>query len=97
MNLIYEKIMEKIKSQSQFELKINIELTEDEARALKEFTVFGTDAFLKVFYENLGKTTLSRHEKGVISLFETIRKEIPKHLNKADKVRKILIDEINNK
>lgn len=86
--------MEKVKSESQFELNINLQLTEVEARALKELTVFGTEPFLKVFYEKLGKTSLQRHEKGIISLFETIRSELPKHLNKADKVRKILIDEI---
>lgn len=86
--------MEKVKSESQFELKINLQLTEVEARALKELTVFGTEPFLKVFYEKLGKTSLQSHEKGIISLFETIKSELPKHLNKADKVRKILIDEI---
>lgn len=55
--------MEKIKSQSAFELNIVLQLTETEARALKEFTVFGVDAFLKVFYEKLGKSTLEPHEK----------------------------------
>lgn len=85
---------EKIQSSSNVELNITLKITESEARALKEFTVFGTETFLKVFYEKLGKTTLSRHESGVYSLFETIKKELPKHLNKIDKVRKILNDEI---
>lgn len=79
-----------IKSQSQFDIVINLTLTEVEARALRELTVFGTDAFLKVFYEKLGKTTLERHEKGLRSLFETIKSELPRHLNKADEVRKLL-------
>jgi len=79
-----------IRSQSKFDIEINITLTEIEARALRELTVYGTDVFLKVFYEKLGRSTLETHEKGIISLFETIKKELPQHLNKADRVRELL-------
>jgi len=79
-----------VKSQSKFDIEINITLTEVEARALRELTVYGSETFLKVFYEKLGRSTLEEHEKGLISLFETIRQELPKHLNKADQVRELL-------
>jgi hypothetical protein len=79
----------KINSFANFEVNITLKLTEVEARALRELTVYGTDAFLKVFYQHLGKSTLGPHEKGLISLFETIKKELPKHLYKVDSVRQL--------
>lgn len=82
--------MEKIKSVSTFEVKINLELTEVEARALEAITVYGTKSFLDYFYRDLGKHYLQPHEKGVYSLFETIKSELPKHLNKANEIREII-------
>jgi len=79
----------KIKSTSQFEFQVILVLTESEARALQVFTEYGTKVFLEVFYKYLGKEPLVPHEKGVISLFETIKSELPKHLNKFDKMRNI--------
>lgn len=79
----------KINSTSNFEVSITLKLTEVEARALGQLTVYGTPTFLKVFYEKLGKSYLQPHEKGIISLFETIRKELPQHIAKADKARKV--------
>lgn len=82
--------MEKIKSSSKIELKINLLLTEVEARALKALTVFGTKAFIKVYTEQLSKYELKDHIPGIESLFETIKQELPQHLNKIDKAREAL-------
>ncbi len=79
--------MEKIKTQSSVEVNIILSITEQEARALKELTGYGADNFLKFFYENLGRYYLEPHEKGLRSLFETIKQELPKHLDKADRAR----------
>ncbi|MCC9016947.1 hypothetical protein [Flavobacterium lipolyticum] len=76
-------------SNANLEFNITLKLSESEARALEQLTVYGTDAFLKVFYQHLGKSTLGPQEKGLISLFETIRKELPKHFNKMDNVRQM--------
>jgi hypothetical protein len=78
-----------IKSTSQFNVQIQLQLTEDEARALEAIVGYGVEEFLKCFYEHLGKHYLEPHEKGVESLFETIKNELPKHLQKADDVRDV--------
>lgn len=80
----------KIKSESIYSLGVTLLLTEEEVRALSVLPSYGTDSFLECFYTKLGKHYLSPHEKGLRSLFETIKKELPKHLKKADEVRKII-------
>lgn len=82
---------DKIKSASNVEVTVWLKLTESEARALKALTVYGSDEFLKFFYETLGKLYLEPHSKGLISLFETIRTELPKHLKRADDARAVFL------
>lgn len=79
-----------VKSTGRITVNIQLDLTEAEARALKELTVFGTDTFLETFYAGLGKSTLHAQEEGLRSLFETIKKELPQHLNRADQARRAL-------
>ena len=74
-----------IKSKLEFDIKISIELTLSEAKALKEITGYGHKSFLEGYYKQLGKSYLQPHEKGVISLFETIKQTLPNELHKADK------------
>lgn len=81
-----------VKSTSQFDVQIILKLNEKEARALKGITEYGAASFLEVFYKSLGKTYLQEHEEGVVSLFETIKEELPKHLKKIDETRKIWRD-----
>jgi hypothetical protein len=80
----------KVLSHSKLEGTITLTLSELEARALRGITLYGSEGFLKVFYDKLGKSTVQPYEKGIISLFETIRKELPQHLDKFDKARKAL-------
>jgi len=79
--------MDKIKSSSKVDFEITIRLSEVEARALNQLPRYGTDVFLKFFYEHLGKYYMEPHEKGIRSLFETLKQELPKHLAKVDKAR----------
>ena len=84
--------MEKIKlvkSVSKIEANIILSLSEEEARALKTITTYGSSEFLKWFYAHLGKHYLKEHEKGLISLFATIKSELPNHLRKIDEARKL--------
>lgn len=81
--------MEKVNSTSQFDIQVILKLTEQEARALKAITEYGTKEFLKCFYEHLGKVALEPYQSGLESLSETIKKELPKHLNRADDVRSV--------
>lgn len=56
------------------ELKVTLELTESEVRALDGMFGYNPDAFLKAFYEKMGRAYVEPHEKGVRSLHETIGK-----------------------
>jgi len=80
----------KVKSISKIEGKVYLELTEVEAKALYNMTVYGTKPFLEWFYRNLGKVYLQQHEAGIISLFDTVRNELPQHIEKIDNARKLL-------
>lgn len=84
-----------IKSESQVTTSINLTLTEIEAQALIALVGYGTKAFLEIFYKYLGTHYLKPHEKGIISLFETIKKELPGHIYNVEKARGLLRN--NNK
>ena len=79
--------MKKIEANAKVEVNfsVNFELTVTEAKALIAITEYGLDAFLKVFYENLGKSSLQPFEFGVKSLFHSIREVLPKEVSKIDK------------
>lgn len=80
--------MELLKAHAKIEGKVLIELSEEEARALLNITVYGVDPFLKWFYKNLGTSYLRSHENGLRSLFKSIG-TVKQHLDKIDKARKI--------
>lgn len=79
--------MSKIRSTSKIEATVTLQLTEQEAKALLNMTVYGHKSFLEFFYKNLGRHYLEPHESGVISLFDTIKKELPQHINNIDTLR----------
>lgn len=76
-------------SQSTMEFTVLMKLTEGEARALDALVSYGHKAFLEVFYEKLGRHYMQPYEKDLISLFDSIHSNIPKHLQKIDKARKV--------
>ena len=86
-------IMDKINSLSTMEFQVTLKLNEKEARALEAIAGYGSKEFLNCFYEHLGKHYLQPNETGVISLFSTIKEELPKHLSKFDKCREKWIAE----
>ena len=79
---------ERIKSSGKLEANFTITLSEVEARALVEMTTYGHEPFLKGFYTKLGKSYLQPYEAGIISLFSTIKKELPPHLSRVDDAKK---------
>ncbi len=84
--------MDKIKlSTSKIELKVSIELSEIEVRALMKIAQYGANPYMEWFKTHLSKYELVGLESGVQSLFNTIRGELPKHLKKVEEARKILI------
>ena len=53
--------------------EVTLVLTEDEAKALDALVGYGHKIFLEVFYTHLGKAYLQPHERGLKSLFESVR------------------------
>lgn len=68
-------------------LSATLTLTEPELAALEALAGYGDDAFLRNFYQLLGRTYLEPHEKGVRTLFRTVREHIPGLLSRAKKAR----------
>jgi len=71
-------------------LQINLQLSLAEAKALREIIVFGIDPFLKVFYNNLGESTMKREEVGMRSLFKTIGDNLPTSIHEAEEIVKTI-------
>ena len=69
---------------------VHLRLSEEEARALEAICGYGPDEFVKWFYRNLGEHYLKPHEEGMRSLFATVKYELPKQLNKINKVREFI-------
>lgn len=78
------------KISTKLETKITLELSEVEARALHALTVYGFDSFTETFYTHLGKHYLGSYHKGLESVFNKLSKEMPKHFNTLDEIRKKL-------
>lgn len=73
-------------SSIKLDITVKIELTLEEAEALKQMTAYGAESFLQGYYKQLGKSYMQPHENGIKSLFETINKTLPNEISKADKI-----------
>lgn len=82
--------MLKIDSSVDLEMSVHIVLNEKEARALEALSGYGEDAFLRVFYKELGEAYLKPHEEGIRSLFRSIRQYIPPVLSEMNECREFL-------
>jgi hypothetical protein len=80
--------MAKFSNKIEVTTKYTVELSESELRALYDISMYGTENFLNAFYTTLGKHYLKQNEAGLVSLFESIRNEIPNLINSADQIRK---------
>lgn len=74
------------------DLHVSLTLRENEARALEALAGYGTDAFLKTFYEHMGKAYLEPHEHGLRSLFEAIKEQLPGICHRMDQAKKAFHD-----
>ena len=73
------------------EMNVSLVLTSEEVRALDALAGYNVDAFLKVFYAQMGRAYLEPHEAGLRSVFETIRAELPRLMNRHDAARKAFV------
>lgn len=77
----------KLTSKVDVDLTFHIVITEAQMRALDALAGYGTDEFLKCFYEKMGKAYLEPHEKGLRQLFDSIN-SMTGHLSASDDLRK---------
>jgi hypothetical protein len=76
-----------IEGRPQIGLTVNLVISEGEARALDAMAGYGTDAFVKVFYEHLGKAYMERHEHDLRNFLNTCRELLPPVLGRVDDAR----------
>ena len=67
-----------------------ITFDEAELRALDGLIGYGADAFVKVFYEHLGKAYMEPNESGLRSLFATLGEPMRAAIHDVDRARKDL-------
>ena len=65
--------MAKVIGHGEINGEVTLVLNESEARALDAIVGYGAEPFLKAFYEHLGKAYLQPYERGLRSLFESVR------------------------
>lgn len=82
----------KVKTISKQQFNITICFDEEEASALHVLTLWGVPAFIKVCSEGLG-SDIKKHTNGITKLFDTMKKELPPHIEKIKKARKIFEEE----
>jgi hypothetical protein len=80
--------MAKIAGRPTVELKVTIELTEEEAKALDALFGYSCDAFLETFYEKMGTAYLQPHEAGFRSLHASGR-FLASEIGRARKARQV--------
>lgn len=84
--------MAKIDGRAMIQATITLGLSEDEAGALDALAGYGIEPFLEVFYPKLGRAYMEPHEKGLRSLFASIRggdTGIPLFLKRAKEAREV--------
>lgn len=64
-------------------------VSEAELRALDALAGYGDDAFIKMFYEHLGKTYMQPHEAGLREFLKSIRDIASPILSRTDAARKV--------
>ena len=77
----------RIEPQVKVTIDHNLKLTEQEARGLVALAGYGTDAFLRVFYANLGEDYLKPHERDIRKLFDAIQSQLPKNIERVEQAR----------
>jgi len=69
--------MATIKCEATIEVTANFTVSESELRALHALCEYSDDAFLKTFYENLGRAYMAKHEEGMRTFLKSMRSQVP--------------------
>lgn len=80
--------MKRLLQMPRIELDVSLRLNEAEIRALDALVGYGDKAFIETFYTHLGRHYLKPHEAGLLSLFDTVRSNLPPILRRHDAAQK---------
>ena len=80
--------MAEIEERSIVKVDAKFTVSEGELRALEALAGYGDDAFIEMFYKNLGKTYLQPHEKHLREFLKSIRSIATPILSRTDAARK---------
>lgn len=80
----------KVQTDVNLNFELIFKLTEEEAEALHALTVYGTKSFLDTFYRFMGTSYLKPYERGLISLFENVSRQIPSLLKDVHAARELI-------
>ena len=69
------------------DLHLQFSVNESEARALDALAGYGSDAFIKAFYQHLGEAYMRKHEGGLRSFLDSVREFVPAALGRIDRAR----------
>lgn len=87
--------MAEISARPRVDIAINFQVNEAEARALDALAGYGDDAFVKAFYEELGKAYMEKHEAGLRKFLTSIRCSLPPILSQLDNAKKAFAEPAN--
>lgn len=80
--------MAKITQQPTVTVEATFTVNEAELRALDALAGYGDDAFIKMFYKDLGTTYMKPHEAGLREFLTSIRSIAGGIINRTDNARK---------
>ena len=75
---------------SSLDVVVKFEINAIEAKALDALAGYGDDAFIKAFYELLGKAYMEAHESGLREFLKTIRNVVNPALHRLSEAKKCL-------
>jgi hypothetical protein len=82
--------MAQLTTRPMVDLKVQLELNYHEIAALDALAGYGLKSFLDVFYEKMGESYLKPHEEGLKTLFETVRKVLPRFIERFENAQQVL-------
>lgn len=81
--------MAKIEQKPVITISATFTVNESELRALEALAGYGDDAFIKTFYEKMGRVYLEPHEAGLREFLKSIREIASPILDRTDAARKV--------
>lgn len=82
--------MAKATAHPRLDVTVRFEINYLEACALDALAGYGEDAFVKAFYENLGKAYMEKYEGGLREFLRTIRSVINPALGRINEAERLL-------